>query len=264
MYSIVIDMPFQTQFNIITNCSILLHELKLKYGRYAIDSYSQCLNIIRAIRQNDGYIVTFRDFQQRTNFPLSLCGQIILENLEYDKSICALHGASLFYKEKAFIFLAPTTSGKTTLTAYLLNQGMSYITDDCILLDRENFFIHPCTTPLHLRKRGLEILRQYNLFQRPLPTIDEVSGKRFIYAPEHCVNSSVSFDKIYFIKRSETLNDLRILTTTEKIIALLKSPITHYPISGDYIQFISKIAQTKCFELQYCEMEYVYEVIHNG
>ena len=86
--------------------------------------------------------------------------EIISNNTEYDNSIFALHGAAVEWNGKAILFLASTTSGKSTLTSYLTKNGFGYITDDCILLDRTSCDIHPYSTPIYLRDGGLEILKR--------------------------------------------------------------------------------------------------------
>lgn len=53
------------------------------------------------------------------------------------------------------------------------------------------------------------------------------------------------------------------MNTTEKITALLKSPITEYEIDGSYLSFISKLSAIPCKRLYYSNMNYVAEVIKN-
>ena len=60
-----------------------------------------------------------------------------------------LHGAAVEYKGLACLFLDPSNIEKT-LCAYLINIGFGYITEDCILLGRENLFVYACMTPLHI------------------------------------------------------------------------------------------------------------------
>ena len=51
------------------------------------------------------------------------------------------------------------------------------------------------------------------------------------------------------------------MNTTEKITALLKSPITEYEIGGIYLSFISKLSAIPCKRLYYSNMDFVAEVI---
>ena len=71
--------------------------------------------------------------------------QYLFDNNRYDNSVLALHGAAVEYGGRAYLFLASSTAGKTTLCAYLLSLGFGFVTEDCILVDRSTFDIHPCT-----------------------------------------------------------------------------------------------------------------------
>lgn len=54
-------------------------------------------------------------------------------NLELNKVLC-IHANALAYKNKAIAIVAPSRTGKTTLTAALSQQGFALMTDDMIAL----------------------------------------------------------------------------------------------------------------------------------
>ena len=82
--------------------------------------------------------------------------------------------------------------------------------------------------------------------------------------PKNCITSTLPLKKIFFITRTENSNYIEEMTTTEKITALLKSPIIEYKIDGNYLSFISKLAAMPCEKLYYSDMNFVAEVIKNG
>jgi hypothetical protein len=56
-------------------------------------------------------------------------------NLELNNVLC-IHANALAYKEKAIAIVAPSRTGKTTLTAALSQQGFALMTDDMVALHK--------------------------------------------------------------------------------------------------------------------------------
>jgi len=44
----------------------------------------------------------------------------------------------------------------------------------------------------------------------------------------------------------------------------MKSPITTYPITAEYLQLLSRLTKTNCRQLVYSDMAFVAEVIRHG
>lgn len=263
MNIIVIAQPYQTSFRIITNCERLTRILKLKYGKYLLFSDQHTEKDIIAIKKKNLYYITFEENTIRNKSGILTIDDIIFHNTQYNCNIFAIHGAAVEWQKKAYLFVASTTSGKSTLTSYLTNMGFGYITDDCILLDRQTFKIYPHTTPIHLRDGGLKILTQYKSIHENLETIEDKEIKRHVYTPQNCINESVSLGKIFFINRTNAKNYLMDMTTTQRIIALMKAPITPYSITPEYLAFLSELSNKDCKELYYCDMNFVAENIKN-
>ena len=111
------------------------------------------------MKNGEKFDITFNRKTFPTIKPLKAIQSILFESTKYDESIFAMHGAAVEHNGEAYLFLAPTNSGKTTLTTYLTMRGFSYITDDCILMDRSNFTVYPHANPIHLRSDGFGILK---------------------------------------------------------------------------------------------------------
>jgi len=180
-----------------------------------------------------------------------------------DSSIFALHGAAVEYNCKAYIFLASTTSGKTTLASYLVSNSFGYITDDCILLDKNNFTIHPVKAPIQLRTGGLKVLKDYKAEPQNIEVIENEKDLRYVYMPDNYINNPLPIEKIFFIRRTANINSLIPMNTTTRITELMKSPIREYPVTSEYIRFISQLTKYECQYLLYHDMNYVIEVIKN-
>ena len=257
--------PFQSVCAITTNCEILCELISLKYGKY-VDCFPENADIeITALKENDHYIITTPSGKSVTDDPLIYIDRYIFTQTKYSKKIFALHGAAVEYGGKCYIFPATTTSGKTTLASYLSLSGFGYLTDDCALIDRNNLTVHPFATPPQVRDGGMEVLKNYGTVPNNVKLVCfSALQHRYIYTPPNVPSSPVPLGGIFFIERTENINRVVKMSTNEKITELMKSPITPYPIDGDYIRFLSRLAMVDCKRLLYCDMKYVKELIENG
>lgn len=263
MKTITIVPPFQTAFNITTNCSDLIDFFRLKYGNYISTFPVQEAETITAIKKGNIYSIAFLgETICDANGALAI-DRIMFEHTRYDEEIYALHGGAVEWEGKASMLLAPTTSGKSTLTSYLTSRGFGYISDDCILLDRTSFEIYPYTTPIHLRSGGLRVLEACGVVPVSLSSLQNENMTKQVYTPLNCVDRPIPLHRIFFIHRTENENSLSSMNTTERMIALMKSPITPYSVTSDYLSFLSKLSKIDCYELRYCEMNFVAEVLEN-
>lgn len=264
MLTLYLTSPFQTDFTIQTNCNHLSRSLCLKYGKYITVSNRPKGKVITAIREDSQYRITFEGNTTTTPNAVSEIAHIICDNIHYDKTIFALHGAAVGYQKKAFLLLATTTGGKTTLASYLTHIGFDYITDDCILLERTSLKIYPYQTPIHLREGGLEVLQKLQSAPDSLEWFGDEENIRYAYTPTNCIEEPMPLGHIFFIQRTEAENQLFEMSTNDKMAALMKAPITDYALNADYLKFIATLANQKCSQLFYHDMDFVAEVIRNG
>lgn len=265
MTTVVLRRPYQTVFVIQTNCEKLLYLLRLQYGRYLCDGEDRGGSTITVVKRGASYRIDFEGEAIETDCPLEKIDSILFEHTRFDDRIFAMHGAAVEWQGQAQLFLAATTSGKTTLAAYLTSQKFGYITDDCILLHKDSLLVTPFSTPLHLREGGLEVLRRYRAAPENPLLLDDPVIRRYIHTPENCVTEPLPLGRIFFITRTEQENQVIPMSGNEKMAALMKSPVTDYPLTGEYVRFLSRLAQTaECRRLHYSDMAYVTEVIRHG
>ena len=266
MFQLLISGPFQSAFSVVTNCSLLVAQLKMKYGKYILEGKQTCTSlIIKAIRDETNYELLFNGQCYRTVSALQEIDRIIFENVKYDDRVFALHGAAVEWRSMAYLFLAPTMSGKTTLTSFLVNQGFGYLTDDCVLLDRNDFRVYPFSTPIQLRRGGVNILKKKfydSMFDFQCWT-DGIL-EHYTYLPHNIIESPVPLGRIFFITRTDSENKVVNMDFAERMTFLMKSPITKYEICSSYLRFLAKLAKNDCSMLFYHDMEYVSHVIQNG
>ena len=266
MNTVYLEFPHQSSFSITTNSPELVENLHLQYGKYLKEQIAAKADFeISATKGGDSYHFLSPQDDRVTKYPLHDIDAFIFNNNVYEPSVFAMHGAAVEWQGDCYIFLAPTTSGKTTLTAFLTSHGFRYLTDDCILLDRSELTVCPQATPIQLRDGGLDVLRSLRIEPKELKLLEEAPAlRRFVYTPQKCTEDSIPLKAIYFINRTKNENKLISMSTTERITELMKSPITQYPVTAEHLRFITRLSKTDCYRLNYHDMNYVKELIQNG
>lgn len=265
MKTVTIAGPCRPPCQVQTDCGLLLRSLRLQFGKYLLEGGCSTGLRIGAVKDGPLYRVSFNGEEKKTARPMLEIDDILFAHARYDESVFAAHGAALEWKGGAYAFLAATTSGKTTLAAYLISRGFGYITDDCVLIERESRRVVPYCLPVHLRQGGLEVLRSRGLLGQELPYMEESGGRRYAYMPVNCAEAPLPLKKVFFIARTEDENSLLPMEANDKIAALMKSPVMEYAVTGGYVRFLSRLArETECLRLRYKDMEFAAEVIENG
>lgn len=265
MTTAILRRPHQTLFTLQTDWENLVPSLRLQYGTYLSEAAAPAGEVITATRHGAVCRVRFQGETLETAHPLEAVDSLLFEHTRYDPGVFAMHGAAVEHGGRAYLFLAATTSGKTTLAGYLTSRGCGYVTDDCILLRREDFMVIPYAAPLHLREGGMEVLRRYHAAPPSALLLDDPVMRRMIYTPDNCVSTPLPLAGMFFISRTAAENALLPMSANERMAALMKAPITDYPVNGEYLRFLSSLArQADCRRLLYSDLAYVEEVVCGG
>lgn len=261
-----ISCPFQTSFCVETEDEAFLTNLKLKYGRYCVEYGETDVPRFVIIRDpvSACYHILWKGEELCFNSPLGYLAREIGIHRQFDPHMLALHGAAVEHNGRAFVFLAATTTGKTTLTTFLTQNGFGYLADDCVLVDRKTLEVFPCTTPIHLREGGVSVLRQCGCYPASLEHLQDPGFERWTFMPMQCAEHPLPLEKIYFLQRTENKNSVISLETNDIFARLLKSPIIEYPMSAEHLKTVSRLTQMNPEELRYKDMNYVMEVLCNG
>lgn len=260
MNTLYYQAPCQTTFKINTTCFHLIEQLYLQYGKYVTSQYVPWEKEISIWKKENSYLFVTKEHQYFTDNPLKEIDKFFYEQKRYDEDVFAIHGAAVECCGRAYLFLSPSKGGKSTLTSYLVNQGFGYITDDCVLLDKKDFRIYPCTNPVRLREGSKEILKKYDV---NIPTIllDSPPIHRYIYNPVNCVTDAIPLGRIFFFSKDEGVNSLEIMDHTKSRIELIKSAMVAHQIDAQYLKFVARLSQEGCYFVRYSDMLFVKEVI---
>lgn len=202
------------------------------------------------------YRFLFRSRSLQTEQPIALLADVLHDSLLIEEGWTGLHAAGVAARDKAYLFAAATTTGKTTLTAYLLHEGFSYLSDDCLLISQRNLSLSPTANTLHLRRGGRDILCEWNALPPHLRLVAEPGMERFVYTPPVDTRRRYPIGGIYLIARSET-NQCRSLSQTEAMPLLMKNAMVPERLSSDRLRFWMSLAAQPVYWLAYRDLSYV-------
>lgn len=156
-------------------------------------------------------------------------------NLELNKVLC-IHANALAYQDKAIAIVAPSRTGKTTLTAALSQCGFALMTDDMVALHEgeQGYNIYPSWPvvrmwPDALNDIQLDSREQYQKvhekFEKRIVNLEKVKGLTFCNKPK-------KLHVIYLLNRlprkqnsNTPLCEIVPIATAQAIIILLQNSI---------------------------------------
>ena len=234
--------------------------LSLQYGRYLRREPGDIpagLHIIEERIGDSQYAIMACGETKITEHPLSEIDDILYDHTQVEDQFFGLHAGAVARGEKGYIFAAPTTAGKTTLTTYLVQQGFSYVTDDCVLINMDTYQITPYPKPVHLRDGGFAVLAQMGLVPPKIEHCCHEEVEQYIYTPEDQAAGQLEIGALFFIERTEKINQVMPLSPLDAMQMLMKGPIAHRKVDSRYLRFLAELSKRRCKRLQYSSLEYV-------
>ncbi|WP_077342119.1 hypothetical protein [Pseudocolwellia agarivorans] len=157
--------------------------------------------------------------------------------LEINNVLC-IHANALAYKDQVIAFVAPSRTGKTTLTAELCKNEFSVMTDDMMALHQQDkeYTIYPSWPVARMWPETLEIINNKNTnelekvhqdFAKKIVKINKNSGFNFCEQPK-------KLKTIYILNRVEntennnkisTVCNITTLSSAEAVILLIQNSI---------------------------------------
>lgn len=156
-------------------------------------------------------------------------------NLELNKVLC-IHANALAYKDKAIAIVAPSRTGKTTLTAALSQSGFALMTDDMVALheSEQGYQIYPSWPvarmwPDALNDIQLNSSEQYQKvhekFEKRIVDLEKVQGLNFCNTPQK-LHVIYLLNRLPKNKNSNTpLCEIVPIAKAQAIIILLQNSI---------------------------------------
>ena len=81
--------------------------------------------------------------------------------------------------------------------------------------------------------------------------------ERYIYTPEDQAAGQLEIGALFFIERTEKINQVMSLSPLDAMQMLMKGPIAHRKVDSRYLRFLAELSKRRCKRLQYSSLEYV-------
>lgn len=207
----------------------------------------------------DSFVVSCQNKQVQTTLPVQTLQNIIFENTVYKPGVMPLHAGGAEIGGKAFIFIAATGTGKTTLISYLSEKGYPYISDDKVLIDMDTLNVLIDIQPVHLRPESIPVLQSYGCKING-NEVNIGNSRRIVYTPKNVVSRDLPVGGLFFIERSESVNSCTNIPKAEAVQLLMQNQMIHDGHNSNYLKCAIKLAD-KCKRLVYSDMRYVAELL---
>lgn len=252
-----------------TNSAKFSEQIKLFFQTFIDENTDDDLNDTAAITvqfKNDVACIDADNekYNGITDNPMQKVVNFVYDNIKIEDDFFGMHAAAVAYRGNAYAFAASTGAGKTTLTSYLLNTGFDYITDDCVLINKNTLMVTPFCNTVHLRKGGLDILKKYNAEPQNIVKVSEGTVERYLYLPINRITEPVILKHIFFIERNEVKNETVTLPFSEIMPRLIKSAISPYIVSSGYLKFFSGLSRISGTFINYKDMDFIADYIKSG
>ena len=189
----------------------------------------------------------------------SALNRYLMHNIKCDPRFFVFHGGVLEKNGSAYVFLADSGMGKSTLMAYLSQQGWSYINDDYVIISKGRRSVIPDDYPIHLRIGGLEYLRHEGIVVNPDAYIpyqyseNKRENGKYVVKLSSCNNLELSVKCIFMLDRKpENEGKQRFSKESFNIVIkrLLTASLHAYSLDKEVVVFMNSLID-KCYSLYY-------------
>ena len=249
----------------------LLKKIELYYGKMSLNNVIIKQNSVLHKIDYMKNILTVNNFNgemvlmksQNIDYIMSIILRYIRDSIILDDNYILYHASCVKVGEEVYMLVGSTSSGKTTLTAYLSTlPNASVLSEDITMVNYTNCKVVPLPRPLLLRMDSYELLiKKYNLNFRMTHSIT-YSGCERIAVVDTTEEASKPFlvDKILFLNLDKNFTVIEKCKNYENLL------INSYSNSDTYKNVCASISLTSkvpMYNVHYFDLEEVYENIKN-
>jgi len=164
-----------------------------------------------------------------------------------------LHAAAVSYKGRALVIPANSGAGKSSFTTWLVANGLDYITDELILVDK-NLHIDGLGRPIQIKAHGIDAV------QSQLSSVDDIyKGKLANAVPVSSLGGEVSglaehpLGLLVFPQYKKDLDySFTKLTSADAGMRLMANHVNARNLEGHgFRAMMEMIRNTPCYALEY-------------
>jgi hypothetical protein len=183
---------------------------------------------------------------------------IFFDALRQNDTALSLHAGAVCQGDRALILPGSAGSGKTTLTAALVHEGLHYLSDDLVLLDIEKSAVRGVPFSLSVKESGVEVLSDRFPGLKDLPVHIRPDRKRVRYLPLDPAWQSSELDSppricwiVFPTYDPKGANDLISMSPSKALVELTRGCTMMRRVTRDEVRgLISLIEDAECFEIE--------------
>jgi len=152
----------------------------------------------------------------------------------YQQGFFLLHASSVQFRNKVYLFVGSTLSGKSTIAAYLTKNGGSLISEDTavIKLTNKEALIYPSYPLIKISEEANKFIN-LNDTQGIIFPSDRNSRRGYLLSKREFIQSSLKIDTCIFPKWSEKENLILKSSFSSSLKELLNASLSIYPLDTE-------------------------------
>ena len=149
----------------------------------------------------------------------------------YQQGFFLLHASSVQFRNKVYLFVGSTLSGKSTIAAYLTKNGGSLISEDTavIQLTNKEALIYPSYPLIKISQEANKFINLNDAKGIIFPS-DRNSRRGYLLSKREFIQSSLKIDTCIFPKWSERENLILKSSFSSSLKELLNASLSIYPL----------------------------------
>ena len=189
-----------------------------------------------------------------------LIGEIIYHLIDKNEKDLLLHAACLTYNGMGLLLPGVSGAGKSTITAWLLENGFGYLTDEIVSVNLGTWLTEGLARPLNIKLLGMEAIRNAKIGKLENATILDSSISHLVehraFNP-HFVRETTHIKVIVFPRYSATKDFSLTEISSAKVTLLLMQAFVNARNHAEHgFHDISKFARSvKGLELTYSNFD---------
>lgn len=256
----------KTLFEITTDCNELYDKLQIYYGEIFYKKITNRLNCaVKTINYFNGELSTPTTIVSKvlnnTDLALSEILRYIRNNLCLEKAFNSYHASCVKIEDKTVMLVGGTSSGKTTLTAFLSYcPNATIISEDITIVNYNDCSVSLLHRPLFLRINSYKLLSDDYNIDFKIPRFVTYSGSERVVVKdvERCLLEEAKLTAILFLKLDKDLQQTKEINGFE---SLLENSYSNFDFHKNVCSALSLTRRVPSFNFNYYNLEDAYEVI---
>ncbi len=185
-----------------------------------------------------------------------MMGEVLFNLIANNTSGLAVHAGLVSDQRGAILLPADSGSGKSSVTTWLVRNGMRYHTDELVMINLENHSLQSFTRPLNIKSRGVDAIQ--GIFDLTSHEQEIRTASTVLMIPHRLINPDYSKDipalrLLIFPKYiAESNSEIIRLSAAEAGLEMMRSNVIARNLPGHgFGQIINLVRGLPAYRLHY-------------